>query len=213
MNEKLIIIGGGSSIGSFNLHLLDSHVTFGLNFVCHFYEPTAIIWVDREFFQNNKQPILNSEALKITKKVVSVPDDFISLKSSKQYNTNGFKDGMYSPYLVGLFALSVGIALQFKEIYLLGYDGKFINNKSHFHNIQHRGQQNEKAYLRGNAYYEVYKDSPSKIYNVSLESAIHAFEKISYDEFIKKINMNHKPIQQTKVRQWLIAEIKRQQGE
>jgi hypothetical protein len=209
MNEKLIIIGGGSSIGNFDLHLLDNHVTFGLNFVCHFYEPTAVVWVDRDFFQNNSKQILNNKALKITKKVLSVPDDFITLKTSKQYNPNGFKDGMYSPYLVGLFALSVGIALQFKEIYLLGYDGRFINNKSHFHDIEHRGKQNEKAYLKGNAYYEVYKNSLSKIYNVSLESAIHTFEKISYKEFIEKININHKLIQQTNARKWLIDEIRR----
>jgi len=206
MNDTLVIIGGGSSIKDFDLHKLDNLFTFGLNYVCHFYEPTAIIWIDRNFYKDNRQMIDNKNSIKITRDSRDVPVNILQLSASKKYyGSRGLIFGLYHPYLVGLFALSLGIALHFKEIYLLGYDGQFLNDKSHFHNIIHRGMQNEVAYLKGNKYFEAYKDDLTKIYNVSPNSAIHTFPKITYDEFCKIIDKN--AINQQDAKKWLITQI------
>jgi len=207
MNDVLIIIGGGSSIGNFNFHLLDDYTTFGLNFVYQLYKPTVILWVDKEFYNNNKLSINNCDSLKITKICDNLPKNIIQLPTSKKYiEEDCFSLGVYDQFLVGLFSLTIGIELGFKNIFLLGYDGKFINNKSHFHNIEHRGKYNEKGYLRGNLMFDVYKNCKSKIFNVSINSAINTFEKITYENFIDLLK-SFKTINQNEIKKIILNKI------
>jgi hypothetical protein len=208
--NRLVIIGGGSSIKGFDLAKLNHEFTFGLNFVCHYYDPTALIWIDRDFYSKHQQVINNLKCVKITRDSRDVPADVFKLLSAKEYHgLDGLSKGLYHPYLVGLFSLSLGIALKFKEIYLLGFDGRFVNDKSHFHDIVHRGTQDEMVYIRGNARFDVYKDCPSKIYNVSLDSAIHAFPKISYEQFCKIIDNNEIYTSQ-EAKKWLASNLRQQ---
>jgi hypothetical protein len=206
LNNRLVIIGGGSSIKEFDLAKLDHEFTFGLNFVCHYYEPTALIWIDRNFYNQNQQAIDKLRCVKITRDSRDVPTDVFKLMSAKQYHgLDGLTSGLYHPYLVGLFSLSLGIALKFKEIYLLGFDGRFMNDNSHFHDIKYRGTEDEDVYIRGNKYFDVYKDCESKIYNVSPDSAIHTFTKITYNDFCKTIDNDD--IDQIDARKWLVKSL------
>lgn len=207
MNEKLIIIGGGPSIKELDFEKLKNQFTFGLNFVCYFFEPTALIWVDKQFYTTNRMQIDNKNSIKITKinyvNYISTLN-IIKLKDSKSFHAEqGLQLGLYSSYLVGLFSLSLGIALKFKEIYLLGYDCGFINNQSHFHDIDHRGRKNEQPYIKLHKF-NVYKNYKN-IFNVSLQSKLEVFPKISYNKFYDKIK--NEDINQNEAKLWLKEQI------
>lgn len=136
--------------------------------------------------------------------------------------------GLYHAQLVGLFTLSLVIALGFTEIYLLGFDGRSINGKTHFYQdlinlkelkqdkVTHKDGTTRivaerlrwfgvgKKELNGKTVYNtgtynntkelnekwfsVYKKtSDVKIYNISPQSAIQVFPKLTYGEFFERI--------------------------
>ena len=117
--------------------------------------------------------------------------------------------------LVGTFALSVAIAEHYDNIYLLGYDygtPTYGEKDTHFYQdevqlvikgretpvsdkrkIQSSGVGNPNVYYKGKAGlksvsdYDVFNEKDFKVYNVSLRSNINKFDKISYDDFFKRI--------------------------
>jgi predicted Zn-ribbon and HTH transcriptional regulator len=164
------------------------------------------------------------DSWKINKRVcVNCEHEFVSSNSfiSKVEHCPKCKDskirrtGFYSSHLVGCFALTIGIALGFKEIYLLGYDCVEIENKTHFYqdlvshekkNIDrdsfYRGvgtrfnKQGEKLYNTSTythntvneRWFKPYKEEKDvKIYNVSPKSKLDVFDKIGYEEMLENI--------------------------
>ena len=119
-----------------------------------------------------------------------------------------FYVGFYSGHLVGLFAITLAIALGFTDIYLLGYDACEINGKTHFYqnfvevNKTNYGIGKEKVkgilVYRTGTYNDVgiinkrwfapYQNLEGiNIYNVSPESVITVFPKLDYTTFYEKI--------------------------
>lgn len=120
-----------------------------------------------------------------------------------------FPIAFYSGHLSGLLSLTLSIALGFKEIYLLGFDSCEINGKTHFYqnfvqvnNINYgigttKDKKGNKVYRTGTyndvkvlneRWYAPYKDLEGiDIYNVSLNSAITVFPKISYTTMYEHI--------------------------
>lgn len=123
--------------------------------------------------------------------------------------------GLYSPLLSGIFTLTLCVALGFKEIYLLGYDYTEINGKTHFYQdeaektpekFQSKAEDDTTVYGIGRKengeyrtnifehspaqYFDVYiKDLDEvKIYNVSPNSKITTFPKLSYAEFYQRLH-------------------------
>jgi hypothetical protein len=204
-NDSLIIIGGGPSVKELDFTKIKDKFTFGLNFVCHFFEPTALVWVDRDFYSTHQSTIDKLDCVKITKVKNEVPPNIIKLQDSNVfYGEQGLKQGIYKSFLVGLFSLSLGIALRFKEIYLLGYDCGFVENKSHFHDIEHRGRNNESPYTKLHMF-NIFADRKN-IYNVSLVSKLEIFPKISYAEFYERVK--DCTVDQVTARSWLIDSLK-----
>jgi len=114
--------------------------------------------------------------------------------------------GFYHNHFVSLFALTLSIALGFKEIYILGLDSCEINGKTHFYQDKItnfakfrgvgkklNGHYNTGTYndrTKTNNWYAPYDDEKDiKFYNVSPESIIEQFPKISYEDFL----VRHKP--------------------
>jgi len=230
---RLIIVGGGNSISEgIKLGLWDKlkyEYTFGINSAIYFMKPTVPVWGDWWFYKENKKEldkypltigmfdgkIGNGKFHKCQKNA-----NLIMLNTNNKYHgVDSWEKGFYSRALSGLFSLTLGIALGFKEIYLLGFDFGEINNKTHFYQAKTLEKQKiGKSYKNGhlqcgigkdsngnyrtgvynnnvNQYFNVYKQvSPQiTIYNVSLLSKINTFEKISYNEFFK--NLEQKQIQ------------------
>lgn len=131
----------------------------------------------------------------------------------------------FSTNLSGVFGLNLAVALDATEIFLLGYDGCDTNGYTHFYQpegigklvYQGRettgvgknslGKYNTSLYNTDiNYWFEPFAQELEriKIYNVSLNSKINIFPKISYQEFFKKLHDN---INQEEVRKEIIEKI------
>ena len=240
-SNRLIIVGGGNSIsegiekGLWNK--IAKEYTFGINSAINFYEPTIPIFCDWYFYKDNKEA-LDKYYLVIGKfdgKIGNTPkyqcqkgDNLVMLKPHKNYHgAQSWEKGFYSPILTGCFALTVGIALGFKEIYLLGYDFTELKGKTHFYqndslnnqqigkiidkNGQMRcgiGKDDRGKYRTGcynkapEIYFNEYKKVKENIniYNVSIGSKISTFPKISYTQFFKVLEEEPRVVLQHKAR-------------
>ena len=238
-SDRLIITGGGNSmsegIEKGLWEKLSKEYTFGINSSIYFHEPTIPVFCDWYFYKSNKleldkYPLVlgkfdgkigNSNNHKCPK-----GDNLIMLKPHKNYQgADSWEKGFYSAILTGCFSLTIGIALGFKEIYLLGYDFTEINGKTHFYQKDSLDKQKIGKIVddggrtqcgigkddRGNFRTGCYNKAPSlhfneydkvnegiKIYNVSPNSKIDIFPKISYTEFFKVLEDEPKCILQHK---------------
>lgn len=238
-HNKLIIIGGGNSISEgIKLGLWDkisTECTFGINSLIYFFKPTVVMWGDWRFYRENK------EELDKYNLVVGMFDGKIGnggnfkcpkgtnlkmLPTSKNYHgVESWEKGFYGRILTGCFALTVGIALGFKEIYLLGMDFGAVKGKTHFYQANSLEKQkigkipkpngtfycgigkDEKGNYRtgvynnnSSSYFNEYKKIKDhiKVFNVSPKSKIEVFPKITYQEFFKRLELEPKQILQKK---------------
>jgi hypothetical protein len=154
--KPIIICGAGASIPFLNSlyyrnhhglpikleTIIKTNYSIGLN---HFFKygsaTTFLSFVDSEFYEDNYEnlkhvPLLigkTSPVLKRHQHDITHPNTILLKKSSGYKGKDSFSEGVYSNQLVGIWALTVAIALGFKEIYLLGYDCCEINGKTHFY--------------------------------------------------------------------------------
>jgi hypothetical protein len=154
----------------------------------------------------------------------SHPNTILLPNSGIYHGKKSLKEGVYTKQLIGIWALTLAIALGFKEIYLLGYDCKEINGQTHFYQgvidlnkttpiyvkgklkdnrLHFRGvgknpqgnyktstYNNENKHLNKKWFAPFKQENNIKIYNVSPDSSIDVFPKISYDEFYSKVKNN-----------------------
>lgn len=112
--------------------------------------------------------------------------------------------------LTGIFALSLAVKLKVETVFLLGFDwtrlteeqkGNKICSSSLNYNIdihyygneiKHRGSGYVNFYEGHNPsnYFKFFEKCSSKIYNVSLNSNITSFEKISYEQMFNLLSTN-----------------------
>ena len=211
--SQIVIIGGGKSIsegirmGLWNK--LKDKWTIGLNYSYKYYKSTIQCFVDNDFY---KKEIENMKKLPLI--IGKHHEDYhfkkallfntITLNCSPDYHKD-IKKGCYKSSLCGLFALSLAIyLLDIGEIFLLGFDfgglGKDKRGReiTHFYQnkIEHRGIGKVNYYYankRAEQNFGVYvPEKKVKIFNVSLESRIPTFPKISYSQFFSKLKKeNH----------------------
>lgn len=137
-----------------------------------------------------------------------LPNTILLQKSSEYHRSKGNAKGFYAGHLSGTFALTLASYLMNYSgiIYLLGFDWnrrepdkvdlKNYDGTSDF-DLHYYGQEIKHEGNRKIGYYE--RNSPTtefkyfnepklKIYNVSLQSNIETFDKISYSEMFKLLN-------------------------
>jgi hypothetical protein len=212
---RVIIIGGGSSLnegiekGLWN-HIRDRE-TWSINYAFKAmpYVPTKELWVDRTFFKNNST--LLEGLYKNGVECITKENDFYKFipeiklfKHSNEYNPSNGTVYTGSLGLSGMFALSLAVKQEYREIYLLGYDfgtNSISNDNTHFYqgkfDYVSSGVGNPQVYrdtTSGNLKksvrdWDVYKDYKS-IYNVSLVSNISSYPKLSWEEFFERIKTN-----------------------
>lgn len=187
MNKKqLVILGGGYSITEgykgdlwFKLH---NHLTCGINYSYKYFNSTYFCCMNyTNFYDINRIDLVKLPLIVTPNRPHPSKWESNTILINKNFA------------LSGILALYIGLLLEPKEIFLLGYDYKAINNHTHFYQgaISHRGIGNTKYYdYMGHAErdFNQFKDSKIKIYNVSPESRIELFEKINYITFFKKLD-------------------------
>lgn len=205
--KQIVIIGGGSSIkegikkGLWDK--LKNRFVIGLNYSYNFFDNTILCYVDDKFYEKeSKKEKFQSFPLIIGKehRELKLLSNTITLKANDAKYYRDVKLGCYKSGLVGLFALSLGIYLLDEgEIFLLGYDygaiGKAKDRRAltHFYQgqINHRGIGKTNYFHtigRADRDFGVFADEKKvKIYNVSFQSNITTFPKISYDEFFTRL--------------------------
>ena len=213
--NQCIIIGGGSSLTSAlnlssDLSLQDRLATkfvISTNYSFLHFPSTFLAFTDRDFYSPHPKPKgketnpnyyqqlkelslivgLDSEDMQVIKH-----PNTILLKSANSYQREHCLDkGFYCSFLTGIVALSIASYLmKYKGIiWLLGFDWGGI--KTHYYdNIKHRGIGNSKLYNAHNPhnYFKCFLEPNLKIYNVSLNSNIQTFEKISYERFYQLLS-------------------------
>lgn len=258
-NNRCIIIGSGSSIRqgdwktpSKDLELwnkLKMEYTIGINSCYKYFEPTFICFGDHQFYINNFQE-LKDQPLIIGKFMPEIamkqyqnkhnyyiaPNTYLLKYNSNYKGKNSWTEGFYSASLTGLFSLTLAIAMDFKEIFLLGFDYGETDGRTHFYqdevDLTQKDITNKKALLyrgvgktrteKGKEVYntsnynrdasgdfKVYKNEKVNIYNVSVNSKINEFPKISYDEFYKILEENPGNIIQSTEREKIIKRVEK----
>jgi hypothetical protein len=200
--KQLFLIGGGSSIqDGLKLGLwekLKDKFTIGTNFSYKFFSATAQVYVDAPFYDANaselsKLPLILGTAYKVKQRLPNT----CFFTPTNSY-TRDLSDGVYSPRLSGIYALSLAVCiLDSGTIFLLGYDmqgtGKDEKNRAitHFYQgqVEHGGVGKINYYdikNRSEIDFGVFRqETKVKIYNVSPNSRINCFEKINYEQMFK----------------------------
>ena len=250
ISKPIILCGSGASIPFLNSRynsngfkhglepkleeIIKSNYSIGLNFWFQFgCKTTFCLSGDFQFYEDNKEKLKNLPLIIASadpqlknQKVSRIHDNTILLPNAGIYfGKDSWEKGFYTKQLIGIYAITVAIALGFTEIYLLGYDCIEINGQTHFYqgvanldeykDIYVDGKLKDQRYQFrgvGKTPENTYKTSTYnhvnhinnqwfapfhaerkklKIYNVSINSVINTFPKISYDAFFQQITDNH----------------------
>lgn len=216
--KQLIIIGGGASIregvekGLWTK--LEGRFVIGINFSYKFFpNPTIHCYLDKQVREKNEEDFRKLGLVITKKQPIKNHKNEIQITTKNRYHRN-INEGIYKGALTGIYALSLGIhLLDIGEIYLLGYDfGNIGTTKTnqpltHFYQgtIKHRGIGKVNYYKskdHATRDFGVFdKEQRVKIYNVSIKSKLGMFQKITYDEFFKRLDRNK--YNQNELRQWI----------
>jgi len=223
--NQLVIVGGGASIregvekGLWEK--LENQFVIGINFSYKFF-PNATIqcYLDKQVREQNLEDFLKLDLVITKLQPTKNHQNEIQIPTFSNYNRD-IQKGIWKGSLTGIYALTLGIYLLDEgEIFLLGYDFGDISGikkpkeekaLTHFYQgtFNHRGVGRVGYYnSKGHAdrdFSPFKEEKKVKIYNVSLNSKINVFEKISYDEFFKKLDRNK--YNQEELRRWIKASL------
>lgn len=217
MTNQLILIGGGWSINegiSMGLwEKIQNNFTIGCNFVGYMFIPNILCFVDEKFGVENEEMLSKMPMVLTVDTNYKAKKQYIKLKTNHNKYTRDLSKGVYKSWLTGVWALSISIyLLEEGEIFLLGMDGKAfgtdsvtLKNLTHFYQTNrqlptkitlHEGVGRDCVYQHvpkdPNSLENLYKpfknESKIKIWNVSPNSNIPYFEKITYNKFFKKLH-------------------------
>lgn len=162
-----------------------------------------------------------TELFYLNNNIYLLPNRKINIKNGQEiecHGINAWEKGFYSRYLSGILGINLAIALGCKEIFLLGFDATEIDGRTHFYQNEFNaynkdeygkektgvgknteGRYNTNVYNMNknvNKKFEPFLiEKDIKFYNVSPESKITVFPKISYNEFYDKIKDDEKTSQ------------------
>jgi len=198
---QLIIIGGGTSVSEGIVtglkYKLEDKFVCGINYAYKYFDTTFLTCLNYTDFYDTNRKELKELPLIITCDRVH--------PSIWEKNTVLAKSGSSiagRPALSGLLALDIATRILDKgdEIYLLGYDYGVINeikdqqgrSQTHFYqgNEEHRGIGSHSYYDRSKScsFFNQSTDNYVPIFNVSVDSNIKCFPRISYSEFYERLD-------------------------
>jgi len=226
--------------------------TIGVNYSYKFFNSTILMYSDYHWYGANKKDLKNiplilgkDDGEYKRKDGIRTDSNVILLKEAKSkkkliwgekeegmhphyWGKEAWIQGWYTSQLTGIKAINLAIALDCKEIYLLGFDATDINGHTHFYDDTEIGKytwetnkyngvgKDERGNYRtgnynkieelNNLWFEPFKKELKngiKIYNVSIFSKINVFPKINYQQFYDKLNKNIENINHNKIRNYI----------
>lgn len=209
--NECIIWGGGPSISTgLSLDLkekIKNKFVMGINFAFYHFEPTCVVFKDKKFWTGRLMGEKNSYLNNKHKELIQKFPLCVTIKSTDIKNppSNLFvipKNKLYWGHLSGEFAIALASYLMNERgtLYLMGFDWsqntkKEINPETHYYpdtEIMHKGQHLTRHYDTHDAG-KVFRrflnfNTNLKIYNVSPNSNIPCFKKITYEEMFSLLN-------------------------
>jgi hypothetical protein len=210
MLNECIVWGGGTSISEgISLGLkeqLKNKFVLGCNFSFHHFEPTCIVFHDKKVWTGQllgyNNPYINKQHRDLIQKFPLCITPESSHISPKQNNIISIpKTHLYAGLLTGEFAIALASYLlnENGNLFILGYDWtqntKEEKVETHYYpdtEINHKGQHLTQHYDTHDAG-KVFRrflnlNNNLKIYNVSPNSNIPTFKKITYPEMFSLLN-------------------------
>jgi len=191
--KDVVIIGGGPSIQEgidkgLKEFLKDKFVIVINNVFKHF-NGTLLTFMDAESFYARNKKIIDNYPLVVSKK----HPDIKKSKNNYLFNVSDIYHGkksldinkIYNKKLTGIFSITLSICLNAKKIYLLGYDFTKGKSKTHFYDNSYYGLLFYNNVGNPNKMFDVFNND-AKIINVSMESNITCFPKMTYNDFLNE---------------------------
>ena len=216
--KNCIIIGGGNSINiglSLNLKekIKDKFILL-TNYSYKHFDGTALCFFDKNFYVpdyaknyvNNevpRHPDIYNELKKLPLIIGLQKNNGIEeFLHPNTYLIKCPKKELKNPYLTGVFALAIAEKIGFEQCFLCGFDwsrqpipkdktkyNSYNGGDIHYYkDIKHKGTKYTGFYDRHNPNNHFKFFDSSKIFNVSLNSNIQNFKKISYQEMFKLLS-------------------------
>lgn len=151
LNKKCFILGGGPSLKSFDFGALDGQLTIGINRAFQYYPNAKINYsMDSDFYDKMKRgdydkpgelPVyrqwMDFKGLRVFVAPMEIkkygPEVLLVKRMFYRSVSRDLEAGIYGGCNSGLGAIMLATALGANPIYLLGYDMKMEENKTHWH--------------------------------------------------------------------------------
>jgi len=209
-NKPCFIVGGGPSLKNFDWTKLKGYRTIGVNRAFERFEPTIIFSMDTRFLNwvvNDKYALMKDGAETKTKFMASqaykvwlctytigLPKEFFIVRVEKNYfyglrnfSLSSMREGICHGDNSGYAAINLAVCLGANPIYLLGFDCKHENGKSHWHDGHILKQKREDA-EKWKGYFKIAADklAPTdfRVINLNPGSALECFKKMSPERIL-----------------------------
>ena len=117
------ILGNAPGIEKQNLGLLDSYFTIGINRIFYIYDPTILMWQDKQVWTADKKTILGQKAIKVCGSKAGPRNKFLSFGGKiRPFRLGGELEVLYGTGNTTALAAQFAVALGCSNIVLLGTD-------------------------------------------------------------------------------------------
>ena len=204
-NKPCFIVGGGPSLKGFDWTMLKGYRTIGVNRAFERFEPTIIFSMDTRFLNwvmndkytlvkdgaETKAKFMASKAYKVwlCTYTIGLPKGFFIVHVATSYfyglrnfSLSSMQEGICHGDNSGYAALNLAVCLGANPIYLLGFDCKHENGRSHWHEGHVMGQKRkdaEKWASRFEIAAKILAPTEFRVVNLNPDSALECFEKMS----------------------------------
>ena len=127
--EPAFILGNGPSISDYDLTLLDDFFTLGTNRIFLIYDPTVLIWQDKQIHTNHRKEVDESKSIKICRNIYDKRKEFFNF----ELKLNPYKFGENTDLLhgrgnTGVLAAQLAVAMGCSSLVLLGTDCSYAED-------------------------------------------------------------------------------------
>lgn len=208
--QPCFVVGGGPSLLNFNWESLKGRRTIGVNRAFEKFDPTIIFSMDTRFLNwlmngvyatnisdggASYEKFKESKAYKVWLATyrLSLPEDFFIIKVRLNYDfgkwafTFTMKDGIGHGDNSGYAALNLAVCLGADPIYLLGFDCKHENGRTHWHKghpIKQKAETAENFVKFFSKAAALIKPRGINIINLNPDSALNCWPKMPAEEIL-----------------------------
>ncbi len=190
--QRCFILGGGPSAKGFDFSRLDNEFTIAVNYSYkHYPKSKSVLFCDYGFAEREKQNLLAYSGLIFgsfkCQDILPQKNNIFIFPISNRELGRGFNEGLYNHRLSGAAALNLAIIMNAEEIYLLGFDMGYNENKEHHWygtEFERQNTYSETHFIGKVDLFNKFAAHKNKIFNCSKESRIKVFQYANINEVL-----------------------------